>query len=105
MADDRQIDEDELDRRIAAAKKAEQRLSGSQPAAAEGKVESRGWAIGVEFVGAVLVSTLIGFFLDRWLGTKPWLMILFLLLGFAAGLRRAIVTSSKFDADSTNDRN
>ena len=102
MADDRKIDGDELDRRIAAAKEAEQRLSGERPVN-EGKVESRGWAVGVEFVGAVLVSAFIGFLLDRWLGTKPWLMILFLLLGFAAGLRRAIVTSSKFDTNSTND--
>jgi len=102
LADDRKIDGDELDRRIAAAKEAEQRLSGERPVN-EGKVESRGWAVGVEFVGAVLVSAFIGFLLDRWLGTKPWLMILFLLLGFAAGLRRAIVTSSKFDTNSTND--
>lgn len=102
MADDRKIDGDELDRRIAAAKEAEQRLSGERPVN-EGKAESRGWAVGVEFVGAVLVSAFIGYLLDRWLGTKPWLMIVFLLLGFAAGLRRAIVTSSKFDTNSTND--
>lgn len=102
MADDRKIDGDELDRRIAAAKEAEQRLSGERPVN-EGKVESRGWAVGVEFVGAVLVSAFIGYLLDRWLGTKPWLMIVFLLLGFAAGLRRAIVTSNTFDTDSTND--
>jgi len=100
LADDRE--KDELDRRIAAAKEAEQRLSGERPVN-EGKAESRGWAVGVEFVGAVLVSAFIGYLLDRWLGTKPWLMIVFLLLGFAAGLRRAIVTSSKFDTNSTND--
>ena len=70
---------------------------------AEGAAESRGWAIGIEFVGAVLVGALIGFFLDRWLGTSPWLMILFLLLGFGAGLRRAMTTSRQFDTDPTND--
>jgi ATP synthase protein I len=102
LTDDRRIDGDDLDRRIAAAKKAEQRHS-AHPATPQGDVESRGWAVGVEFVGAVLVSAFIGWLLDRWLGTKPWLMILFLLLGFAAGLRRAIVTSSTFDTDSNND--
>ena len=103
MADERRTDGDDLDRRIAAAKKAEERLSGGQSAPA-GDVESRGWAVGIEFVGAVLVSAFIGWLLDRWLGTKPWLMILFLLLGFAAGLRRAMVTSRSFDTDSTNDK-
>ena len=103
MADDRRTDGDDLDRRIAAAKQAEERLSGRQPAP-DGQIESRGWAVGVEFVGAVLVSAFIGWLLDRWLGTKPWLMILFLLLGFAAGLRRAMVTSRTFDTDSTNDK-
>jgi ATP synthase protein I len=103
LADERRTDGDDLDRRIAAAKKAEESLSGGQSAPA-GDVESRGWAVGIEFVGAVLVSTFIGWLLDRWLGTKPWLMILFLLLGFAAGLRRAMVTSRSFDTDSTNDK-
>lgn len=104
MADDRQIDGDDLDRRIAAAKQAEQRLASGGTASGEGQIESRGWAVGVEFVGAVLVSAFIGWLLDRWLGTKPWLMILFLLLGFAAGLRRAMVTSRSFDTTTTNDK-
>jgi ATP synthase protein I len=102
LADDRRIDGDDLDRRIAAAKKAEQRLSGGEPKS-QGNAENRGMAVGIEFVGAVLVSAFIGWLLDRWLGTKPWLMIVLLLLGFAAGLRRAIVTSSNFDTDPTDD--
>jgi ATP synthase protein I len=28
----------------------------------------------------------IGWFLDRWLGISPWGLIVFLLLGFAAGI-------------------
>ena len=42
--------------------------------------------IGTELVVAVIVGGVIGYFLDNWLGTKPWLLILFLLLGNAAGL-------------------
>ncbi len=103
LADDRRIEGDELDRRIAAAKEAEQRSSG-RAATLEGQSESRGWAIGVEFVGAVLVGAFVGWLLDRWLHTAPWLMIVMLVLGFAAGLRRAMVTSSQFDTDPTNDR-
>jgi ATP synthase protein I len=38
-------------------------------------------------VAAVVVGGLLGFFLDRWLHTKPWLLILFGGVGFYAGVR------------------
>ena len=38
-------------------------------------------------IGAVLGGGLIGYFLDAWLHTSPWLMLLFGLLGFIGGLR------------------
>ncbi len=38
-----------------------------------------------EFVGAIVVSALIGWQVDAWLGTKPWLLVLMLGLGTAAG--------------------
>ena len=38
-------------------------------------------------VAAVVVGGLIGYFLDRWLHTKPWLLILFGGIGFYAGVR------------------
>lgn len=96
MADDRQPSDD-LDRRIADAKAAHDRGISS----AEGRAESRGWAIGIEFVGAVLVSGLIGWLIDTYagLGTKPWGMIVLLVLGFAAGVRRAMKTSAQFDSE------
>jgi ATP synthase protein I len=37
--------------------------------------------------GAALVGGLIGYGLDRWLQTKPWLMIIIGALGFFAGVR------------------
>lgn len=42
--------------------------------------------IGIEMVSAVAVGTGIGWLLDLWLGTKPWLMIPFFFLGSAAGI-------------------
>lgn len=39
------------------------------------------------FVGAVLVGGVFGFFLDHWLGTRPFLMIVLGACGFYAGLR------------------
>jgi ATP synthase protein I len=38
-----------------------------------------------ECAGAVLVGGLIGWKADEWLGTQPWLMIVLLGLGIAAG--------------------
>ena len=41
--------------------------------------------IGVELVVALAIGVGIGLLLDRWLGTAPWLMLIFMLLGAAAG--------------------
>jgi ATP synthase protein I len=38
-------------------------------------------------VAAVVVGGLLGYFLDRWLHTKPWLLVLFGGIGFYAGVR------------------
>lgn len=91
----------DLDRRIAEAQAKHTRGISD----AEGRAETRGWAIGIEFVGAVLVSGFIGWAIDNWagLGTRPWGMIVMLVLGFAAGTRRAMQTSSQFDGDPGND--
>lgn len=42
--------------------------------------------IGLELVVAVVVSTVIGWALDAWLGTRPWLTIVFFFLGVGAGM-------------------
>ena len=101
LADDRRTGGDELDRRIADAKAGQARGASSAQARAEG----RGWAIGIEFVGTVLVAGLIGWGIDHYvLNSAPWAMIVLLLLGFAAGTRRAMTTSRQFDAAPGNDR-
>lgn len=99
MADDRQNGPDDLDARIARAKAEHQ----GGISASQGAVESRGWAVGIEFVGVVLVSAAIGWAIDTYagLGTKPWAMIVMLVMGFIAGVYRAMKTSAQFDADPT----
>ncbi len=42
--------------------------------------------VGVELVSALAIGVFIGWLLDRWLGTGPWLMLVFILLGGAAGI-------------------
>jgi ATP synthase protein I len=41
-------------------------------------------------VGAPLGGGILGWLLDRWLGTRPWLMLLLLFLGFAVGVRNVL---------------
>jgi ATP synthase protein I len=45
-----------------------------------------GFRAGVEVVSALAVGVVIGLMLDRWLGTKPWLFLLFFVAGAAAGV-------------------
>ena len=51
--------------------------------------------LGTELVAAVLVGTIIGFILDTWFDTKPWLIILFFLLGSIAGILNVIKVAKK----------
>ena len=41
---------------------------------------------GVEVVSALVVGVVIGFVLDRWLGTWPWLFLVFFVMGSVAGV-------------------
>ena len=45
-----------------------------------------GMRIGVEMVSALIVGLGIGWVLDAWLDTKPWLMVVFFFLGAGAGV-------------------
>ena len=42
--------------------------------------------IGTELVAALIVGVGIGYFLDNWLDTKPWFLVVFFFLGAAAGV-------------------
>jgi ATP synthase protein I len=48
-----------------------------------------GMRFGIELVVAVGVGFGIGWAIDRWLGTKPWAMVVFLVVGAAAGILNA----------------
>jgi ATP synthase protein I len=90
--DDRPDDEAALSARL---QRLGQRLSkvsrpsenGSSPRqAADMSGLARGFRLSTELVAGVVVGAIIGWLLDRWLGISPWGMIVFLLIGFAAGV-------------------
>jgi ATP synthase protein I len=68
---------------------------------------ARGFRLSSELVAGVLVGTGLGWLIDRWLGSLPWGMFVFALLGFTAGvwnvMRQAGVVSGGVP-DSTIER-
>lgn len=44
-----------------------------------------GWMHGGSFLSSILSGTLIGYLLDMWLGTEPWLVIIGIVLGAYSG--------------------
>ena len=51
--------------------------------------------LSTELVAAVLVGTIIGFILDNWFDTKPWLIIIFFFVGVIAGILNVIRSAKK----------
>ena len=72
----------------------------------ENDVENRGsfmgsaFKLGTELVAAVAVGTIIGFILDSWFDTKPWLIIIFFFLGTAAGILNVIRTANRMQKEN-----
>ena len=46
--------------------------------------------LSTELVATVVVGTIIGFILDTWFGTKPWLILIFFFVGVIAGIMNVI---------------
>lgn len=53
------------------------------------------YAAAFSLFGAVVGGLIVGWLLDRWLGTSPWLLVVGLLLGIAAGFYEFIRNTSK----------
>ncbi len=53
------------------------------------------WRMVTELVVGMLLGMAIGYGLDSLLGTMPWFLVLFSLLGFAAGVRTMLRTAEE----------
>jgi len=61
----------------------------------------RAFRFASEFVAAIIVGALVGYGVDALLGTKPWAMIVLLLLGFAAGVLNVMRAAAEMNADAS----
>lgn len=64
---------------------------------------ARGFRLSTELVAGVLVGAAIGWLLDKWLGISPWGLIVFLLLGFAAGVLNVMRAAGIVQDPTVND--
>ena len=89
---------DDLKTRLKLAKS---KFKKKNPSDEDDKKSSFGKAfqLSTELVSAVLVATIIGFILDNWFDTKPWLIILFFFIGVAAGIINVIRSAKKMQKD------
>ena len=82
--------------KIAKSKIKKQGLSDNEK---KGHFMGNAFKLGTELVAAVGVGTIIGFILDSWFGTKPWLIIIFFFLGAAAGMLNVFRTANRMQKD------
>ncbi|WP_412051486.1 AtpZ/AtpI family protein [Hoeflea sp. Naph1] len=88
-----------LDAELLARRKVDPKKISNQEAA-------NGYALAVklssEFIAGVIVGALLGYLIDKFMGTAPWGMIVFLLLGFCAGVLNVLrSTGAVAQSDST----
>ena len=57
-----------------------------------------------QLVGCPLGGGIVGWVLDRWFGTMPWLTLVFLFLGFAVGVWNVIRISSRSTSKARDER-
>ena len=84
---------DDFDRRLARARQTE-----APPKNAPPTPMGVAFRVGTELLAGVLVGALIGWFLDRWLGTSPWLLIVFFCFGVAAGFHNVFRAAREMNA-------
>lgn len=97
----------ELDAKIAAAKKAQE----SEPKQDEHYTMAQfAWRMVIELVAGMIIGFGMGYGLDYLFGTMPIFLVLFTLLGFAAGVKTMIASAREIQEKNSataekNERN
>lgn len=96
---------DEFDAKLERARAAKQQPD-SRPKGSAGLARTKygaGLQVGIELVAGVAFGALLGYGLDRWLGTAPLLLIAFFMLGAAAGTLNAYRWLRRFSEAQANE--
>jgi ATP synthase protein I len=78
----------------------ERHETGPKDAEARGTAMGQALKLSTELIAGVAVGGFIGWWLDRVFGTAPFLMVLFLLLGGAAGIINVVRSAQKRQAEA-----
>jgi ATP synthase protein I len=92
---------DALGDKLAEAQGRHRPAPGPQPQG-HGAALGQALRLGVELVAGVAVGGFIGWALDRWFGTAPLLMVVFLGLGAAAGIMNVVRTAKRMQVDAAS---
>jgi len=52
-------------------------------------------SVGISMVASTFIGLAMGYYLDKWLDTSPWLTLVFLLLGIVSGFRNIFILTSR----------
>jgi ATP synthase protein I len=97
----------DLDARLKAARgrQSDGKNDGPGPALPPSTGAGAGYRVAIELIAGMIFGGLLGWWLDRELGTKPWLMVVLFLLGSAAGMLNAYRAMMRADrTEPENDR-
>ncbi|HEX3676749.1 MAG TPA: AtpZ/AtpI family protein [Sphingomicrobium sp.] len=73
-----------------------QRAGAERATRAKGEAGSRAGRLVVnQLIGGPVGGAIVGWLLDRWLGTAPWLMLVLMFVGFAGGFINVIRISNQ----------
>ena len=88
------MSEDQFKTRLKIAKS---KIKSKKTSKSEGSSSSMGTAfkMSTELVSAVAVGTIIGFILDNWFGTKPWLILIFFFVGVITGIMNVVKSAKR----------
>lgn len=91
---------DDFDTRLAAAREKQASKFRPKQSVASMSGAAVGLRIAIEILAAIAVGVGVGLALDTWLGTKPWLLIVFCMLGFGGAMANVMRTARELDRKS-----
>ena len=78
-----------------------QRAGAQKASKAKGEADGRAGRLVVnQLIGGPVGGAIVGWLLDRWLGTAPWLMLGLMFIGFAGGFINVIRISNRPRGDA-----